>query len=502
VFSSNDREAQRHFSRAADNVNVLPGGQLATSRRSFGRQPQSALATRSVGSTQDLLALRAGDFWRAFRAQNLAFWAMCLYLVVEYVRPQQVFPALTGLAIGQITLLLALAAHVFIGKWFEFRSPATLLFLLFTAIIVASSMTAFSSAMSFAELRNVWASWIVIYFLIVNVVNTEKRFFLFVSLWLLCHFYMSQGGVKQFAARGFQFADWGITGQPGWFANSGEFAIAMCMFVALSWHFYRAARPYLNRWKKVIVLAMPVTAILGVIGSSSRGAVLGLAGIGVWSVLRTKHRVRTMAGLCVLAATVWLILPPEQKARFSAIGEDNTSLTRITYWKAGLKMARDNPALGIGYGNWMTVYSRYYWDRTGVPQVSHNIFIQCMAELGYTGLVVFISLILATLWINRQTRTLARSSRGPPNEFQIQMAYGLDAAMITYIVAGFFVTVLYYPFFWVNLALTVALNGIARSGAEGHLPIVDSPKRGGWRMDSRRGVMLAPAPSEAQQPLS
>jgi hypothetical protein len=38
------------------------------------------------------------------------------------------------------------------------------------------------------------------------------------------------------------------------------------------------------------------------------------------------------------------------------------------------------------------------------------------------------------------------------------MAYGLDGALVSYLVAGFFVTVLYYPFFWINLALTVALS--------------------------------------------
>ena len=29
-------------------------------------------------------------------------------------------------------------------------------------------------------------------------------------------------------------------------------------------------------------------------------------------------------------------------------------------------------------------------------------------------------------------------------------------------VSGFFVTVLYYPYFWINLAMTVALNTVAK----------------------------------------
>ena len=116
----------------------------------------------------------------------------------------------------------------------------------------------------------------------------------------------------------------------------------------------------------------------------------------------------------------------------------------------------------------MRYYSTYYRDSENSNkyaihsvQVSHNIFIQCMAELGYSGLIVFVALIFATLWMNKRTRDLARAGPDPPDAFLLQMAMALDEAMIGYVVAGFFVTVLYYPFFWVNLALSVALFGVA-----------------------------------------
>ena len=51
------------------------------------------------------------------------------------------------------------------------------------------------------------------------------------------------------------------------------------------------------------------------------------------------------------------------------------------------------------------------------------------------------------------------------NWFVYYMAHGLDGALVGFIVSGLFVTVLYYPYFWINFAMTVALNGIAKSGA-------------------------------------
>jgi hypothetical protein len=40
------------------------------------------------------------------------------------------------------------------------------------------------------------------------------------------------------------------------------------------------------------------------------------------------------------------------------------------------------------------------------------------------------------------------------------MAFGFDGALIGYLITGFFVTVLYYPFFWINLAMTVSLHNV------------------------------------------
>jgi putative inorganic carbon (hco3(-)) transporter len=432
-----------------------------------------ALPRPAVGiPTAEILALRAKSIWRYLRAQDLAFLAMCFYLIVEYIRPQQLFSVIYGAPLGKIGLGLALVTYFGTGRLFKFRSSATLLFLVFTAVILASSAQAFDSSLSFQDVRDIWLPWMLIFFLIVSVIDTEQKFAVFLLLWLLCHYYMAQGGFKQFAFRGFRFAPWGITGQPGWFHNSGEFAIAMCMLTAVSWHFYQAAKPYLSKWRKVFTLGMPFTGVMTVIGSSSRGALLGLAAIGLWIVMRTERRVRTIGAVAVLAVLGWLVLPAEQKARFASAGEDETSVARLTYWKAGMQMARENPALGIGFGNWVLYYRVRFMDGArGKVQVSHNIFIQCVAELGYTGLFVFVALIIATLRINHQTRQLASAGPDPPNVFLIQTSIGLDAAMISYLVAGFFVTVLYYPFFWVNLAFTVALNGIAQARSAGRVTV-------------------------------
>jgi len=421
-----------------------------------------------VIETRELLGLRPKSTWRFFAAQPFVYWAMCAYLFIEYVRPQELIAPLHNVPVGQIVLGAALLAFLGSGRWFRMHGLGSWLLLAFTAVIVVSSFAAYATGVAIGQWR-LWFSWVVIYFLIISVVNTEQRMVFYLLLWMLFHYYMSQGGARQLALRGFTFSQWGVVGAPGWFYDPGEFGIAMCMLVAVSWHYYLAARPYLTKWRKVLVLGMPVTAVLCIVGSSSRGAVLGLGALGVWSLVRAKHRVRTALATAVLATIIWLLVPQGFRDRFQTAGDDYTSQQRKVYWKNGLAMARDHPLLGVGFGNWTVYYTAFYKNFSvksksleGRVQVPHNIFIECVAELGYSGLFVFALLICATLWVNYQTRKVGRAGPGPPNDFLIQMGYGLDGAMISYLVCGFFVTVLYYPFFWINLAFTVALNAIAR----------------------------------------
>jgi putative inorganic carbon (hco3(-)) transporter len=414
-------------------------------------------------STQQLLELKARLLWQFLTEQSAAFWFMCLYLVVEYVRPQQLFAPIYGAPLGQLVLAAALIAWLGVGKGLKVVGGGSVLMLGFTGAILLSAVTAYDPAASWAQMR-VWMSWVVIFFLIVNIVDSNGRFVVFMLVWLLCHYYMSQGGAKQFVLRGFTFEKWGVVGAPGWFHNSGEFGIAMCMFAVVSMHFYLAARPHLTRVRQFIVLGMPVTAVLGVMGSSSRGAVVALGAAAAWALLRGRNRIRKLAMMAIGAALFWAALPDQQKERFSRAGEDETSVSRKTYWAVGIQMAKDHPVTGIGYANWLPYYAAAYPEQVSSSygvQLSHNIFIQCAAELGGIGLSIFIAMIVGTLVINYRTRQSMANQVGPPAVFVRHIAYALDGAMVCYLVAGFFVTVLYYPFFWINLAMTVALRRIA-----------------------------------------
>lgn len=403
----------------------------------------------------ELFRMRLGALWKSFKAQPASFWFICFFVFLEYVRPQSIWTQLAVFPWSAVTLTLCVGAFLLEGRRIHFTTIADKWLWVFTLVWLMSCLTAYSPSLSFAKSWG-YLSWLLMYVLIVNIVNTQVRFLIFLVGYLLYNFKMAQHGVRTWAEIGFGFQEWGASGAPGWFQNSGEFGIQMTIFFPLSLMFWFASRSHLSKVKSWLLLTFPVAAVISMIASSSRGALLGGAvGVAVL-VAHSRYKVRAALMAVVTALVVIAVLPEEQKQRLQSIGEDKTSVSRTYLWERGLEVVRERPVFGAGYANW----TAYHMARTGWwTQLPHNMFMEALAELGYTGLLAFLALIGATYVVNARTRRLAK--RLPDGRFIRSMALGLDAALAASLASGFFITVLYYPFFWMNLAMTVALHNAA-----------------------------------------
>lgn len=408
----------------------------------------------------NLMALEVRGTWRYLRAQPASFWLICAYLFFEYVRPQSVWPVMDVLPWSQTLLIMCAVALFTEGKKLGVPTVAGSTLLVFTSVLLLSSITAYRPDIAQDNLV-AYLTWLLIILLVINIVTTESRFLVFMLLFLLCSFKMSQHGFREFVGRGGAFAGYGATGAPGFFHNSGEFGIQMCVFIPLTLAFIWALHDRWPRWKKLILAAFPITGLVSIVATGSRGAIVGIGVVLIWWLVAVnrRKRIKSIIWVGAIAGATFLMLPQEARDRFEEIGDDaGTSSYRVELWKQGIEVANGRPLLGVGYANWSVYY------RENLPLLSnvdsilpHNIFVQAGAELGYTGLLAFLLMIAAKFKVNAGTRRLARKTPGD-NRFMYAMAFGLDGAMVGYLASGFFVTVLYYPYFWINLAMTIALN--------------------------------------------
>lgn len=408
---------------------------------------------------EGLYQLKILGYWRALKEQPICVWMICLYIMNEYLRAQKIFEFLYGLPISRILLLMTLITWTMNAKEKFHKDSFFGFYLLFFLIILVSSFTAYSPTKSFNNL-NLYISWMLIYFLVVQNITTEKRLLIFIWFLFLPIFKMSLFGAKSWTMRGFAFSDWGVSGPEGFFQNSGELSLLMAMFFAMSTGLYIGIKEHLSYTKKLLMLSLPLTAIMTVLASSTRGSQLALLiQMLIFGILFKKFSFRGIIVTVLALSLAYNYLPEEQKQRFESAGSDKTSLARLTYWEKGYEMLNDHPVTGVGYFNFPEYFAYKYpsyvvYEHKGA-EVAHNHVVEVAATLGYPGIIVYLLIIYGCYYVAAKTRKILVN-----NELKSHWVYpftiGMDCALIGYFIGAMFMSVAFYPYIWIHSALIVA----------------------------------------------
>lgn len=400
-----------------------------------------------------LLSINLKSIWGAARQQPKSFWFACGYLFFEYVRPQSLYPVLDILPWPVLFLALTFVfAEQERQKRLDSGGMSTGLIIM-SCVVLLSSVAASNPALSFSNWRKFF-DWIIIYFVVRRAVNTEVKLFLFIAVFFLANFKMTQHGFISWASRGFTFATWGVTGGPGWFHNSGEFGIELCIFVPMLLGVAVSLRHLWSRTLQLVIGLVILTGISSAIASSSRGALVGLVGAGVWMAMRSKYFIKAAIIIAAIAGIAYINIPDKFMMRINKSGSDVTSLHRLERWQHGWQAIKDNPVLGVGMKNWEPYYEKHFTPKIAGSKMVHNIFVECGTELGFLGLAGFSWLIWTTFRVTRKVRQLANGHDAP---FLTGLSYGLDASTVGLLISSSFVTVFYYPFFWIQCLLVSCL---------------------------------------------
>ena len=418
-----------------------------------------------MDSLSALYTFNPKALWRQFKKERFAFWMVCLYMVVQYLDPQQIYHRLDFMPWDKIAIGLAFLTLPMDPQRRWVRDSTNIWMTLFLSVIFLSSALALFPEVSWKHWFT-FVDWYVIYFLIINTVTTAERYFIVLAIFLLANFKMAFFGARTWISRGFGFVSWGIVGPPGFFQNSADLSTEMLMFSPIAFELAMYVKPYVKRVTHWFLLAGSVTGAMTVMGASSRGAQVAMAGQSGWMAIQRKLKLRVVMAMAVALVIGWHLLPAHEKARFETSGTDQTSVQRLDYWKAGLKMVEQHPLLGVGFFNFAPLYAIREPNHLffGHAQLPHNIFVQVGTDTGLLGLFIFLALIYRNLKLTTEIRRTCAHTRDAPG-FAPAVARGLALTTWGFVIAGQFNTVSYYPFFWINLALTVSLANIVRKAA-------------------------------------
>ncbi|MDH5412843.1 MAG: putative O-glycosylation ligase, exosortase A system-associated, partial [Flavobacteriaceae bacterium] len=203
-------------------------------------------------------------------------------------------------------------------------------------------------------------------------------------------FYGIKGGVFALLT-GFNYRIWGPR---GFISGNNELALALLMIIPL---FYFLFTVTTNKHIKRLLLLFMMLCLFSVISSYSRGAFLGLAVMSFFLWLGMKKKVLVASIVVCFIALGYSFIPDKWFDRMNTIEnyeDDGSANQRLNSWGFAINLANDNPIMGGGFRTFTHEAYQLYGPIPDMVYDAHSIYFEVLAEQGYVGLVLFL-----TLWI-------------------------------------------------------------------------------------------------------
>jgi O-antigen ligase len=313
------------------------------------------------------------------------------------------FPHVTALQAISFNLALFLLVVLILSRSaeFTFRTPFTWILAVYLGWSFASIFWSHDRANSLHDVYTHLLNYVVLFYILVNVFNTEKRFILLVktivistavfSIAAIAYFYFAGG--NPLSAR--FLPDREI--QPNMIGIITSFATVLSLSL-------------LSREKKppaiIMVSACFAASLAAMMLTYSRGALVAL----IVSLMLFFSQSWKKLLLVMLAGTIivsfMIILSPEFRAR--AVPERMLQDGRIKIFYTALEIVKEHPLTGIGFGmetfrkEWTAYNSRLPQElRSKAFSHTHNFILDVLVRLGLVGLIIFFCIIgisLKTSW--------------------------------------------------------------------------------------------------------
>ena len=286
------------------------------------------------------------------------------------------------------------------------------------------------------------------------LVNSPKRLrILFWTIALSLGFYAFKNGV--FGLLGAR-AD---RGPGGMIEDNNAFALALCMNFPFLFYLGKDEK---NPTVKRIFLGLSFLNVIAVMITFSRGGFITMAVVFMLLIWKSSHRFLVPILIPLGFFAFFLMAPASYIERIKGITtaaqEDPSAQGRLFAWKAGYRMVRAKPVIGVGYENFVPMYIYYRSSPDERPRVAHNTYVQMAAETGLPTFVVFLGIILLTFLSIRRVRRKAKKAFG--DSWFIRYADCIEVSILGYMAGGMFLNEAHFDLFYTLVALMIALETI------------------------------------------
>lgn len=212
-----------------------------------------------------------------------------------------------------------------------------------------------------------------------------------------------------------------------------------------------------HRVVRVGLVCAMLLSLFAIIGTYSRGALLGLGAVMVLLGWRSSHRVAMLLALGVSIAAAISFMPTtwvNRMATLETYQEDGSAQAHLSSWQIATAFALARPLTGAGFMGSYTADVVDQFDPGQVPRAVHSIYLEVLGENGFPAFFVWLGISLVGI---ANTRRIIRQTRGVKEfEWARDLAKMAQVSIVAYLVAGAFVPFSYWDFYFTMLVAVAA----------------------------------------------
>lgn len=405
---------------------------------------------------------------------SLPFKLLIALLVFNTLRPDRLMPGGGIMLYFPLVLLCIIMVLWLTTPQKVLFNAQTKLFFGFIILMALEVLFARNGSWAFAQFKSMLLYAFIPYLFLVQYANTSFKVDKYIRLSFILSLFIGFLGLLKGAKIPIPAL-----------ADENDFALLMNILIPIG---YFLAQESSTLKTKVFYYSATLVLILANISSFSRGGLVGLVAVGLFIFLKSRNKITAILLLVLFATTIFLFAPQSYWDKIETIttqgAREGTGKERVESWKAGWKMFLDNPILGVGprnFGLWLPEYYTEYSSKTSSNmwgRAAHSLYFTLLSEMGLTGTLLFSLMLWKDYKDHRYITSLEKrkenllmaanlsNDEGEMVKVGIRRLYflslGYSGALIGFLTAGAFISVLWYGYFWTLTSFFVMSANVAR----------------------------------------
>ena len=324
----------------------------------------------------------------------------------------------------------------------------TVIWLVFIAWMGITTVFAFYPVDALTQYEKVLKIQLMTFATILLMCSRERLRMLLWVIVVSLGFFGVKGGIFTILTGG----DYHVWGPPGSFIEgNNELALALLMTLPLMQYLRHSSS---NKWVRHALLGAMVLCAFSIVGSQSRGALVGGLAMAFFLWAKSRRKVLTGAVLLLFIPLLFLFMPQQWHDRMSSIEnyqQDASAMGRIDSWQMALQLAGDK-VLGGGFELWtQETFERYNPGKE--PRDAHSIYFKVLAEHGWIGLAMF--LLIGILSWRTAAWVIRKAKDRKDLAWLSELQKSIQVSLIAYAAGGIFLGLSYFDLYWHLVAMIV-----------------------------------------------